>query len=134
LASRRWKLRKKLSAPKVAGVATLTFGTSGKIGRNAHSLGRKVIPLPLLRSFSDVSPCSSLHLFLSTQTVRIQEPLTSILSLDAAAYPMDSPSNWRGDQDIVDLESWRRAGLGEFEEEQDEEVDETPSVKQLGFP
>lgn len=37
---------------------------------------------------------------------------------------MDDPSNWRGDQDIVDLESWRRAGLGEFVDEGERELEE----------
>ena len=37
---------------------------------------------------------------------------------------MDDPSNWRGDQDVVDLESWRRAGFGEFDEEAGEEEEE----------
>lgn len=42
---------------------------------------------------------------------------------------MDDPSNWRGDQDIVDLASWRAAGFGEFE---DDDVSESkpPKIKE----
>ncbi|KAL7410785.1 hypothetical protein BDY24DRAFT_417639 [Mrakia frigida] len=68
----RWRLRKKMAAPRAL-APTSTYGTSGKV--------------------------PGFH--------RSKE-----------AYPMDNPSNWRGDQDLVDLDSWRRAGLGEFEEEE----------------
>lgn len=42
---------------------------------------------------------------------------------------MDNPSNWRGDQDLVDLDSWRRAGLGEFEEEETVGVEQRKSAE-----
>lgn len=45
---------------------------------------------------------------------------------------MDDPGNWRGDQDIVDLESWRRAGLGEFEDEEDEVEGRDEEVVRMG--
>jgi len=44
---------------------------------------------------------------------------------------MDDPSNWRGDQDIVDLASWRAAGLGEFEDDDARSESKPPGLKEV---
>ena len=58
------------------------------------------------------------------------QPLTSIQALDVEAFPMDDPANWRGDQDIVDLDSWRAAGLGEFQDDDDLEYSKPSGIKE----